>query len=103
SAQDQQDLADWDARVQRTIAKVRELYDPAKFAQSEAFAKIVKIKFLNGDCDYTLAEQAILRPWLKGHGLTKMQELFVKQILRGFPSKAEAYRGSALERIFNGK
>ncbi len=99
SADEKKELAEWDAKAKVHLDNL----DPAKFAQSEAFAKIVKIKFLNGDSDYTLAEQKILREWFKQHGVMRLQELFVKHILKGFPSKADAYRGSALERLFNGK
>ena len=91
------------AAEEAKIAKAKDLLIPGKFQHSEAFRKVVKIKFLNGDCDFTLAEQRVLKEWFQEQGpqgAARMQEFYLKHILNGFPTKTQAYRGSALERIF---
>lgn len=93
-------------KIDDHIAKVgnaKDLFDPAKFQASETFRKVVKIKFLNGDCDYSLAEQKVLRDWFQAQGpqgAAHMQEFYIKHVLKGFPARLQAYRGSALERVF---
>lgn len=62
--------------------------------------KIVKVKFLNGDMNYTEDECKILMEWLKEAGPERMKRLFIKKILAGFPEKAAGYHGSALSRVF---
>lgn len=92
--------------LQAKIEKANEQMQPGKFQGTEAFRKVVKIKFLNGDCDFTLAEQKVLREWFQEqgpHGAQRMEQFYHNHILKGFSMKAQAYRGSSLERVFRMK
>ena len=62
--------------------------------------KILKIKFLNGESQYTSDELKILKFWLQSQGAKKMQKLFLEHILRGFPKKIARYQDSALQNLF---
>ena len=99
--EDEREIAEWELK-QEQMKRVR---DPAEFPKTEVYSKIVKIKFLNGDSAFNRHEQNILREWFQQPdvGTARMQELYIKQILKGFPLKAQAFRGSTLEALFFGK
>ncbi len=59
---------------------------------------VVKIKFFFGEVAYSKDEQQILERWIAEAGHELLKELFEKYALLGFPSKAERYRGSWLQK-----
>lgn len=70
-----------------------------KLSQDEQF-KIVKLKFLNGECQFTPNELKLLKLWLKSQGAKKMQKLFLEHILKGYPKKTARYQNSSLQNLF---
>lgn len=64
---------------------------------------LVKIKFLNGDAQYTKQERRVLKRWIELSGRERMREFFEKHILSGFPLKAAVYKNSALYKYLNEK
>ena len=83
------------------------LCEPKSFGFDEkttakVLERIVKIKFLNGECNYNKAEQKILKDWLVKEGPSKMRELYFSHILSGFPLKLGDYNlNSDLKKIFD--
>jgi len=75
--------------------------DLKKKPKADELFKIVKIKFLNGESHYSTEEITLLRIWIKGAGVEKMQKLFVEMILNGYPKKAARYQNSPLQQIFD--
>jgi len=78
--------------------------ESAKFDEAirpAIFEKIVKCKFLNGECNFNKQEQRVLENWIKDAGTTKMRKLYLKHILAGFPLKKEIYNANSdLKRLF---
>jgi hypothetical protein len=66
----------------------------------EVAGKLVKIKFLNGDCHYSQQEANLLSDWLSKEGPEKMRSFYYKHILSGFPQKSIQFQGSKLDRLF---
>ncbi len=75
-------------------------YDKKRAVSLELLKNIVKVKFLNGDSDFTKKELKILKSWIEFHGAEKMQYLYEHHILNGFPEKAACYANSQLRRIW---
>ncbi|MBS4167668.1 DUF3638 domain-containing protein [Parachlamydia sp. AcF125] len=75
-------------------------YDQSRPVPKDLLKKIVKIEFLNGESSYSEEKQKILREWFAEQGVEKMQMLFQKHILAGFPDKTAAYAHSHLQKIF---
>jgi hypothetical protein len=75
--------------------------DPSKKPSEKAFEKIVKLKFLNGECSYNQKEAEFLEKWLGEAGAEKMLRLFFRHILNNQPDKAANYSGSKLQKVFN--
>lgn len=67
------------------------------------FEQIVKIKFLNGECQYTKKERAVLESWIEREGRAKMKTLFERHILLGFPKKTLSYKRSSLCKFLKGQ
>jgi hypothetical protein len=65
------------------------------------FEKIVKIKFLNGEVNYTNKEIQILRAWLQQNNPEVMYELFTHHVIRGLLKKSQEYDQSSLQRLFH--
>lgn len=74
--------------------------DPNKKPPQEELFKIVKLKFLNGECQFTPDEIKLLKIWFKGQGVKKMQTLYLDHILKGYPKKTARYQDSALQNLF---
>ncbi|MBS0634605.1 MAG: DUF3638 domain-containing protein [Verrucomicrobia bacterium] len=66
----------------------------------EAFEKIVKVKFLDGESHFRKEELAVLKEWFKLHGPAKMRAFYLKHVLSGRPLKAIEYNQSSLSRLF---
>ena len=71
-----------------------------KSIDTQLLEKIVKIKFLNGDSDYSKEEQILLKQWFIQEGVEKMQKLYADYIVSGYPQKALAFEGSCLQKAF---
>lgn len=69
----------------------------------KTFERIVKIKFLNGESNYSKKELEILREWIgKEEVATEMREFFMGHILNGLPQKRTEYNtGSDLKKLFH--
>lgn len=74
--------------------------DPNRKPSSEELLKIVKLKFLNGESLFNEEELKLLKQWFKIQGAQKMQELYLKHVLAGYPQKASRYQDSSLQRLF---
>lgn len=70
-----------------------------KLSESQQL-KIVKLKFLNGECLYNTKELKYLELWFKTQGTEKMQKLYVEEILKGYPQKTARYQDSPLKKLF---
>lgn len=75
-------------------------YDQKRPVSQLLKEKIAKVKFLNGDSTYTKEELQILENWIRTWGVERMQALFEKQILAGFPIKLTNYARSDLRKLF---
>lgn len=62
---------------------------------------VTKIKFLNGESQYSREELQYLKLWFKTKGIKEMRTLFEDHVLKGFPLKAAKYQNSSLQRVFN--
>jgi hypothetical protein len=71
-----------------------------KLSTSERF-KTLKIKFLNGESQYSREELDLLKKWFKSQGTTKMRTLFLDHVLKGQPRKAGRYQGSPLQSLLS--
>jgi hypothetical protein len=69
--------------------------------QERLFEKIVKCKFLNGDCNFNAKEKELLENWFLKEGPVKMRTFYQKHILLGFPLKRISYNANSdLLKIF---
>lgn len=75
-------------------------FDSRRDLSKELQAKLIQIKFLNGESSYNKAELKLLKKWIRQEGPVLMREFFCKQILAGFPDKAAAYSRSNLRDLF---
>lgn len=75
--------------------------DPATENSSEFISLKVRIKFLNGETDYSEEELPVLKEWIEQKGVSKMKTLFLNEILKNKQESALAYPGSSLEAIFS--
>jgi hypothetical protein len=74
--------------------------DPNKKPTTNQLLKIVKLKFLNGESQYSKEEINLLKLWFKAQGTAKMQALFVAHILSAYPQKTTRYQNSPLQKLF---
>nr|NGX43070.1 hypothetical protein [Chlamydiota bacterium] len=74
--------------------------DPNKKLSQGEQLKIVKLKFLNGECQFSPDELKLLKLWFNSQGARKMQKLFLEHILNGYPKKAARYQDSPLQNLF---
>jgi hypothetical protein len=74
--------------------------DPKRKPSDKAFEKIVKIKFLNGETNYSKKELVFLEKWINKTNMADMRDFFDSIILNGQPTKAASFHGSSLERLF---
>lgn len=74
--------------------------DPGKKLTLDQQFKIVKLKFLNGESQYSKEEIDLLKQWFKVQGTDKMQKLFIDYILKGYPVKTNRYQDSPLQKLF---
>jgi hypothetical protein len=75
--------------------------DPNQKLTQEQLLKIVKIKFLNGESQFSPEEIHLLKLWFKVQDKSKMQQLFLEHILSGYPQKALRYQNSPLQKLFH--
>ncbi|CRX37687.1 DUF3638 domain-containing protein [Estrella lausannensis] len=79
--------------------------DPSKQLTESERLKIVKIKFLNGESQYSPDETELLKKWLQSQGPKKMQDFYENYVLAGDNKKpkADAYRSGAnsLKQLFS--
>jgi hypothetical protein len=68
--------------------------------QKSLMAKVVKVKFLNGETHYNKEEQIALKQWLQESGPTLMRQFFINHVLMNRPDIVAAFPGSILARIF---
>lgn len=68
----------------------------------KTFERIVKVKFLNGESNYSKKELEVLRAWIGEEEVaTEMRDFFIKEVLSGLPQKKTAYNsGSDLQKLF---
>jgi len=66
-------------------------------SEDEKF-RLVKIKFFYGETSYTREERQLLKRWIGECGAVRLKEFFERHALAGYPSKAERYRGSWLQK-----
>jgi hypothetical protein len=64
---------------------------------------IVKVKFLNGDSEYTKEERKILKAWINESGVEKMRVLFEEYLIKSTPNKRALYHtpGNQLYKLLN--
>jgi IS5 family transposase len=62
--------------------------------------KIIKVKFLNGESQFSEEEIKFLKQWFKIQGASKMQKLYFEHILKGYPKKASRFHNSPLQKLF---
>jgi hypothetical protein len=74
--------------------------DPKKKPSKDEAYKIVKLKFLNGDSQFTKDEIALLKIWFKSQGIEKMKKLYLQMIIAGYPEKIATYKNSTLQQLF---
>jgi hypothetical protein len=74
--------------------------DLKKQPSDKAFEKIVKLKFLNGECKYNKREIEFLEHWISSSGVEKMYRLFTTVVLNNQPDKGAAFIGSSLQKLF---
>ena len=74
--------------------------DPAKETTSDQQFKIIKLKFLNGESQYSQEELKLVKKWFKEQGFQKMQKLYMEHILKGYPQKAQRFENSPLQNLF---
>ncbi len=74
--------------------------DPTKKLSQSDLLKVVKVKFLNGEVDYSEPELALLSQWIKAQGNEKMERFFVDHILAGYPQKTTRLYHSTLNKLF---
>lgn len=68
--------------------------------ESPLFEQLVKIKFLNGESDFSKKERAFLSSWFQEFNAHELQEFYLNEVLKGFPMKLQAYRSSPLRKVF---
>lgn len=71
---------------------------PLTFEEREA---IVKIKFLNGESQFTREEMELLQNWIARYDRKVVKSFYEKYVLSGFPGKTSLYQNSALRRLLN--
>ena len=74
--------------------------DAHKEVTRDTLYKVIKVKFLNGEAQFTAEELALLEKWLLAQGPAKMQELYLKYIIAGSPQKNARYLNSPLQLLF---
>jgi hypothetical protein len=75
--------------------------DPAKKLTPRQLEQIVKIKFLNGESNFTREEARVLEAWIGAQGKKRMTDLFENHILPGLPDKVTTYNSdSTLKKLF---
>ena len=74
--------------------------DPDRVVGPELLAKIVKVKFLDGESRYTSDELELLKIWLTKHGAGKMRELYMHALAVSPKRRAAFNSNSPLKNLF---
>jgi len=75
--------------------------DNAGMLSPNVLQKVVKVKFLNGDVEYTKMELIELESWLRKFNPVVMRQFLLNHVLAGRPKAMNAYYGSLLQKLFN--
>lgn len=81
---------------QLVLGSTNDLSRPLTLEEKEA---IVKIKFLNGESQYSREEMDLLQNWIDRHDRSAVKEFYEKYVLSGFPGKTMLYKNSALRKF----
>jgi len=63
--------------------------------------KILKVKFLNGESQYSAEEIELLKKWFKSCGIEKLKKLYLERIISGQALKTSRYKNSPLQKLFS--
>lgn len=77
--------------------------DPNKKLTRDQLFNIVKLKFLNGESQFSKQEIEMLKDWFKPEGIEKMQKLYLEHVINGYPQKIARYQNSPLQKLFGSK